>query len=95
MDDGLWSRVIRVKYLRTYNSIQWLRNYNFSASRASAMSHCIYNTVDNLRPWLKWRIGNGSYLFVGVDPFIGDEEDQKFNAAFICALWDRRLVVLS
>lgn len=25
-DEGLWSRVIRVKYLKTYNSLQWLIN---------------------------------------------------------------------
>lgn len=95
MDNGLWSSVIRVKYLKTYNSTQCLRHHQPRLSRASAVWVSIGKSIDYAKQWIKWKIGNGAELLVGVDPFIRDEGSYRLPQDLITELHSRRLMVLS
>lgn len=95
MDNGLWSSVIRVKYLKTYNSTQWLRHHHLCLSRASAVWTSIGKSIAYVKKGIKWKIGNGTELLVGVDPFIGDKGIYRLPRDLIAELHNRRLMVLS
>lgn len=94
-DKGLWILVIRNKYLKTSSTTHWLRNHQSGFFQTSAVWSSIYRTFDLIGLWLKWKIGNGVELFVGVDPFIGDGGGYRLPTSLIKELQERQVTVLS
>ena len=69
--NGLWFKIISVKYLKKDNVISWIREKAFTVSGASVIWKGFISTITWLGKGLIWMAGNGENIKVGVDPISG------------------------
>lgn len=94
-DKGLWRLTIGNKYFKKISTTHWLWNHQPGFLQVSVIWSSIYSSFDLIGLWLKWNIGNGDELFVGVDPYMDDGGDYRLPDVFIKDLQERQVSVLS
>jgi hypothetical protein len=68
---GLWGKVMKEKYLENKEVEVWLRQERKYFKGASNIWKGLVKAYDILGHWVVWKIGRGTKLIVGKDPWIG------------------------
>ena len=69
--NGLWLKLISVKYLKKNNVLSWIWFKAFSARGVSVIWKGFISTISWFGSGLTWMVGNGESTRVGLDPIIG------------------------
>ena len=70
-DNGLWGKVIRVKYLKNIPLSIWLRNKCKTTTTSSEIWRSVTKTLPFIAGDLGWMIGRGVQVYIGIGPIIG------------------------
>ena len=68
---GIWNKLISVKYLKNRPVHIWLREKRFVVQNVSILWRGFVETLLWMGKGLIWNVGNGSSVWVGVDPMVG------------------------
>eukprot|EP00253_Pinus_taeda_P020716 PITA_20716 len=69
--NSLWAEVIHHKYIWPLTITNWIRRPNWNRQGISAIWKASLNAMPLIRYSLLWRIGNGSSVRIGIDPWSG------------------------
>lgn len=69
--NGIWFKVLSVKYLKKLSVVSWIRNKAFSVRGVSVIWKGFIHTLSWLGRGLTWHVGNGETIRVGLDPIVG------------------------
>ena len=69
-------RLFTKKYLRNISVTQWLRKEKVQAA-GSIIWKGLIHFLPWLKKWISWKVGDGSQVILGKDPFIGCGEVYK------------------
>jgi hypothetical protein len=67
MNEGIWHRVIKDKYLPYCSVATWLRSTSFRLSSASQTWKNLFKFVHLIAHWLSWSPGSGYSVLIGKD----------------------------
>jgi hypothetical protein len=69
---GLWHKVIKEKYIPQISLLEWICSPNKSFEKnGTIIWKSIINSFHIIGDWLIWKVGNGSKVLIGKDPWIG------------------------
>jgi hypothetical protein len=69
--EGLWTSVLKKKYLKGIDLTSWIRKNESKFSVASIIWKNFMNSLPLIKIWLAWSVGSGKQVILGLDPFIG------------------------
>ena len=90
--EGLWSMVIKAKYIEFCMVTQWFQKPNKYVSKASIILRKLRKDFSILSKTILWRIGTGTKMMLGIGPFIGDEGNYALSSAFI-SVSNRKIIM--
>ena len=70
-DKGLWSFVMKTKYLRRIFVNSWFILSEIDQKFVSIIWNNFLKVFHRLKMGIHWDIGDGKNVYIGVDPFIG------------------------
>jgi len=76
---GIWSRLMRKKYMKGVKVTKWLRKEMEGYSIASLLWRNLITASPIIKGWLAWEVGSGNQIHVGMDPFIGGGSFYKLS----------------
>ena len=76
---GVWSRLMRKKYMKGVKVTKWLRKEMEGYSIASLLWRNLITASPIIKGWLAWEVGSGNQIHVGMDPFIGGGSFYKLS----------------
>ena len=91
---GLWSEVIRRKYLKYRSVTQWIKGMNTTQKGISNIWNYMINSFHVLNDWMVWKPGNGHQIKVGEDPLIGFESFYILSNGLVNFLHDKGIYFL-
>lgn len=68
---GMWSDVLKTKYLKQENVYEWIRNENKRSKGNSNSWNYLLNSFLVVKDWLAWKPMNGHNIRIGLDPMFG------------------------
>lgn len=68
---SLWLEVLTYKYIWLSSILDWLRLPTYNRKGISVIWRTVLNTLPTIRRVLTWRIGNGGFVCIRIDPWIG------------------------
>ena len=71
--DGLWHKVLRLKYMKNLPVANWLRGNNFNSRGVSLIWRGFLQSLPWLGSCLYWLVGNGNDIILGIDPIVGSQ----------------------
>jgi ribonuclease HI len=72
--DGLWSKVLRKKYLKGIDVPSWIKRNDFKHSVASVIWRNLMTTMPIILRWTAWTVGCGKQISLGMDAFVGGND---------------------
>lgn len=66
-----WNKVASSKYIDPLSSMDWLRKTSWKKIRISNIWKAVLKSLSLIRDGLNWRIHAGTYVHIGLDPWIG------------------------
>lgn len=91
--DGFWSHVVKQKYIEPDSVEDWIRSPTKSHHNASILWKAVTIAFLLVGRWLVWKVGKGSKVRLGEDPWVGCEasyrllENMREKGHFICLKW--------
>jgi hypothetical protein len=71
------------KYLKGEDVTLWLRVEKYKFTVTSNFWRNFIDTILLLKKWLAWSVGNGAWVLIGQDPFVGSGSPYKLLTALI------------
>ena len=71
--NGIWHKLLFVKYLKDLSVASWFCRKYFAANNASVIWKGFLRTVSWVGCGLAWQVGNGEDIRVGIDLILGTE----------------------
>jgi hypothetical protein len=71
MEDGIWHRVIKDKYLPYTSVATWLRSALVTQPLASQFWKRLMKSLPLITHWLSWKPGGGDAILIGLDKILG------------------------
>jgi hypothetical protein len=71
---GLWSIVLRKKYLKGIDVPSWIKRNNFNFPTASIIWRNLMTALPIILRWIAWTVGSGNQISLGLDAFIGGND---------------------
>jgi hypothetical protein len=71
MEDGIWHRVMKDKYLPYVFVATWLRSTQVIQLLASHFWKNLMNSLPVITHWLSWNLGNGYSILIVLDKILG------------------------
>ena len=84
--DGIWSVTMRRKYFKGDDVVSWLRKKHFALPIASIIWKNILTTLPMVKRWIAWKVGIGTGVILGLDPFLGGGSDSKISKELLAHL---------
>ena len=69
--DGLWSKIIKHKYLKNLPVDVWICQQSFTVQGTSYMWNGFIRAISWITRCLGWKTGNGKSIKIGIDPIAG------------------------
>ena len=87
MGEGLWSKVLKGKYIKCCSLTQWIQNPHKTFTNSSIIwTGLIRSYPKVLGQWLSWKIGRGIQVFVEINPLIAFEGHYKLSDLLLSKL---------
>lgn len=93
-DPGLWSGIVKAKYLHRLPSVYWIRSCKSICPGASLVWRSLIKSLPFIQQLLCWTIGRGTSVYLGIDPISGLDDDFRFSDALLLALHACGILVL-
>lgn len=94
--DGIWSVTMRRKYLKGVDVVSWLRSKkHFAFQIASIIWKNILTTLLVVKRWIAWKVGTGTRVLLGLDPFLGGGSGFILSKELLPHLQSRSLYYLA
>jgi len=93
--NSLWAEVIHHKYIWPLTITDWIRRPNWNRQGIFAIWRAILNAMPLIRDGLLWRIGNGSSVCIGIDPWPGSGITHNLPEGLVLHLNNRGIKFLS
>ena len=71
MGNGIWSRIITHKYIKSRPLEDWIRSWKFTVNGTSYFWNGFIRILSWITCKLDWKVGNGLIIRLGVDPIAG------------------------
>ena len=68
---GLWVKIVVQKYIHPLNILEWIRSPVKKKKNISIYWKAVLWAFDIIGIFLVWKIGNGTVVHIGLDPWIG------------------------
>ena len=68
---GLWVNIVVQKYIHPLNILEWIRSPIKKKNNISICWKVVLWVFDIIGNFLVWKIGNGTVVHIGLDPWIG------------------------
>ena len=68
---GLWVKIAFQKYIHPLNILEWIRSPVKKKKNISICRKAVLWAFDIIGNFLVWKIGNGTDVHIGLDPWIG------------------------
>jgi len=82
----LWRRILQEKYFPWETIIEWIINSNKATHNGSTIWKSLLNSFPIIGNWLIWKVGIGSKVFIGRDPWIGSSNQHLLLENIILVL---------
>ena len=92
---GLWSEVIKSKYIKQSSVTNWIRKYKKITKGISNVWNYLIHSLPAIFDWLAWKPRNGEHIRVGEDPMIGATSFTKLFDNLVKFLHDKGVVYLA
>ena len=89
---SLWTNVVYHKYIAPSSLLEWIRMENKARGNCSVVWKAVINFFDLISSGLVWRVGDGSLLRIGLDPWVGCEGAHIISEALRQRLKEDRVV---
>jgi hypothetical protein len=86
---GLWHRIIKEKYIPSISLLEWIRSTNKSYQKWNYHLESPHKFFPIIGDWLIWKVGKGSNILIGKDPWIGCSNKHMLPEALILSLNQR------
>jgi len=83
---GLWSLIMRKKYLKGLDVVTWLKKHTLVFKIASLVWRNLMTTLPIIKRWLTWKVGSGQRILLGMDPFVGGGSFYKLSDNIVSSL---------
>jgi hypothetical protein len=93
--NGLWIKVIQHKYIKPESVEEWVRNPVKKWKNASIIWKAMVIVFPLIVKNLIWKVGKGSKVQIGLDPWVGSGESFRLSEALIDKLHIIGFFVLS
>ena len=92
---GLWSQIIKHKYLKNLLADVWLRHHTFKVQGTSHMWNGFIRAMSWITRCLGWKNGNGKNIKLGIDPIARFSSDYTLLEDLRLHLEDYGILTLS
>jgi len=93
--NNLWVDVIHHKYIWPLAITDWICRPNWNRHGISGIWRAILNAMPIIRDSLLWRIGNGTSVCIGIDPWPGSGNAHRLPEGLVLYLNNRGIKFLS
>jgi hypothetical protein len=91
LTNGLWNIVVLHKYIALNSLENWIHNPDKISHLGSIIWKAMINYFLVIEEGLAWRIGNGTRVSLGVDPWLGCGHDHILLEELIVFLYEHGL----
>lgn len=92
--DGVWSKVIKDKYIPHCSIVTWLRSTTSTVLSASQTWRNLLKSLHLITHWLSWRPGSDHLVQVGIDSILGLGQVSFFTSHLLSELRRNHVVYL-
>ena len=92
---GMWSKVIKVKYLKNRSVLKWLKSNKVYSKGISSCWNNLLRAFLVLKDRLAWSLGNGQSIKIGEDPMVESICFYKLSTDMIHSLLKKRIFFLA
>ena len=95
-ENNLWTSVVRRKYIDPIPLDDWIRTLDKENKRVSNIwKATIFHVFDLVGQGLAWNIGNGEHCRIGLDPWVGCNENCFLSEGLRASLHQKGLITLA
>jgi len=81
--DNLWTKVVKRKYIDPLPIDEWIRSQNKKGQSSSAIWKATVEAFSVIEQGLAWKVGDGSQIRIGRDPWVGCNEAFALSPGFL------------
>jgi hypothetical protein len=91
MEDGIWHRVIKDKYLPYTSVATWLRSSQVIQQMASQFWKISMKSMPLITHWLRWNPGGGDAILIGLDKILGIGSNSLLSQELLLVLRNQNI----
>ena len=86
--NGIWNRLQQAKYIHKLSLSDWVIKGEHSVVKTSLIWNGFLRLFGWISKTLSWKVGDGKYVKVGIDPVVGMEETYCLSWSLVSYLQD-------
>lgn len=94
LSEGLWGRIIRMKYLKRLPVHYFLCDHTLHSGEASTIWRSLLKSLPVIQHSIAWDVGRGTLVTVGIDPIPGLSDSYSLSPALVKFFHDKQLSVI-
>eukprot|EP00253_Pinus_taeda_P030228 PITA_30228 len=93
--ENLWTKVVRRKYIDPTPLEYWIRSQQKNQKNISVIWKATLEAFTVIDQGLAWKVGDGSHIRIGRDPWVGCSEDYTLSPGLLRHLDSKGIVTLN
>lgn len=93
--ENLWTKVVKRKYIDPIPLEYWIRNPDKKHKNISVIWKATLEAFSVIEQGLAWKVGDGSHIKIGRDPWVGYNESYALSPGLLRHLDSKGIVTLN